>query len=127
MHAKAAGYRNWGKSQHDIVQTHLHNWDEFTIATEIPVYDDDVNGFMDLLRIHPKLGWKIEIPDFKPDLPGTAKSFPATAMKTKKMQNIAAQLDKYARLLALRTGIDPEYIFCTAFDDEAAFLLSNRE
>lgn len=122
-YAAAADYRRFGKEQHPIVQRHLKLDDPLTIALEVPLFDGDSNGFADIVRIHPAWDWMIEIADFKPDLPASAKRTPAFPMATKKMQQIAAQLDKYRRMLIERTGVPADKVFCTAFDDEAAFVL----
>lgn len=121
--AKEADYRNWSKDQHPIVQRYLRDHDPKTIATEAPVWDAETNGFMDMIRLHPESGWTIEIADFKPDLPASAKRSPAFPMATKKMQQIAAQLHKYRGMLSTLCVIPSDKIFCTAFDDEACFAL----
>jgi hypothetical protein len=106
-HADASGYRGWGKNQHPIVQRYLHENDPFTIATEVPVWNNSTSGFIDILRIH--ANGLIEIADFKP--------------YAKKEKKAAAQVKKYKDILCKTAYIPPEKVFCTWFDDEDSFIL----
>jgi hypothetical protein len=111
--AKDAGYRGFGREQHPIVQRYLRYNDDKTIATEVPVYDDERNGFIDILRVHechPVLGeWMIEISDFKPD-----------AAKEKKA---SAQVDKYRKLLSFCANVPIDKIFCSYNDDTDGYIV----
>lgn len=57
-----ADYDRAGRRQHDIVEEYFMRYDPNTIAVEIPLFDDEKTGFIDIIR----LGEKIEIVDFKP-------------------------------------------------------------
>lgn len=62
-HALKADYRNCGRGQHHRVQHQMLKYDPLTIAIEVPVFDDELNGHIDILRI---CNGKIQVLDFKP-------------------------------------------------------------
>ena len=106
-YAEESNYSGWGREQHPIVQRYLRENDPLTIATELPVFDNEKTGFIDILRILPDN--TIEIVDFKP--------------KAKKETKAATQISKYRDMLVDLLNIKPEHVVCTYFDDEVAFRL----
>lgn len=106
-HADKSNYRGWGRNQHPIVQRYLHENDAFTIASEVPLWDEEKTGFIDVLRVH-KDG-RIEIADFKP--------------KAAKEKKAASQIKHYKDMLCNMAHISPDKVFCTYFDDEDAYIL----
>lgn len=62
--AKKADYRDRWKFQHPVLQKYMLDNDPYTIATEVPIYDEKFSGHIDLIRLFPS---KIQVPDFKPE------------------------------------------------------------
>ena len=61
--ALEANYRGLRHKQHECVQNYLLAHDPDTIAIEVPVWDEDTLGHIDIIRLGPKIGvW-----DFKPE------------------------------------------------------------
>lgn len=98
--------RSYRGSPHDQVENYMLDHDEFTIATEIPIYSffDNVSGHIDLIRF--KDG-KIEIWDFK----------------NYRNYNVGSQLYWYRKLLALNLNIPEEDIQAGFFTYFKSFIL----
>lgn len=103
----AAQWAGKGKEQHPIVQNYFWYNDALTIGLEVPVWNDEVNGFIDILRVHPD--GRIEIADFKP--------------KAAKEKKAASQVARYKEMLCKNADISPEKVFCTWFDAQDGFIL----
>lgn len=123
QHAADAQYHDHGRTQHDKVQYHLHDHDPWTIATEVPVWGQEWNGMMDVVRLKP--AWIVELPDFKPDLPrGIIKKTvvgDVVGITTKKMLAICSQVARYWAGLRAITNIPAQQLVPLVFNDEAAF------
>jgi len=103
--ARDANYDDQGRFQHRIVQRHLMKEDSRSFASEVPVWDDELRGHIDLIRIlGPDM---IEVADFKP------------AAKNEKQA--ASQLYRYCHLLSQRTGIPLDHMQATYFDKDHAY------
>ena len=100
-HAVKAEYRGKGRQQHDTVQKYLIKNDEKVIATEVPVFNSTLHGFIDILRIDNN---KIQIVDFKPNA------------KSENKDKVCNQLYNYRSLVS--QFIDINKIQCLYFDDE---------
>lgn len=98
--AKDSNYMNRGKFQHEIMEQYLLENDPATMAIEIPVYDDEYLGHIDILRWHNK---RFQIVDFKPN-----------AAKEKKA---GTQVARYRQLFSKNTGV-PERLIDGAYFDE---------
>jgi len=95
--------------QHQIVGNYLLYNDPKTIACEIPVWDDEMSGYIDHIRYYKDLDM-LDVIDFKPN-----------AAQNKKA---ATQLKYYRQLLHERTGIPLDKIMGTYFDDKNAYSLT---
>ena len=103
--AKNANYDDQGKFQHRIVQRYMMEHDPKSYASEVPVWDEEFHGHIDLIRVHgPDL---IEVADFKP--------------KAKNEKKAATQVIRYAHLLSKRTGIPLNNMIATYFDKDHAY------
>jgi len=79
-------YRGRGKYQHETVQKYFLEFVGGTIAYEVPVWDDESIGHIDLLRIRREGTQEIvEVLDFKPD--------------AKKEKSASSQVYRYAKIL----------------------------
>ena len=107
--ARESGSEGKGIAQHEITQNHLYETDMSVIALEVPVFDDQVSGFIDILRVSPS--GRIEIWDFKP--------------KATKEKRAAGQLYTYRYLLARCTGIAIDQFDCFYFDWNDCFQLTD--
>lgn len=98
--------RSYRGSPHDQVENYMMDHDEFTIASEVPIYSffDNVSGHIDLLRF--KDG-KIEIWDFK----------------NYRNYNVGSQLYWYRKLLALNLDVPEEDILAGFFTYFKSFIL----
>ena len=63
--AEKASYRGSMSKQHSKVQNYFLDKDPHTIAIEIPVYNDEMLGHIDIIRLLPS--GIIEVLDFKPN------------------------------------------------------------
>ncbi len=109
--AKEADYQGRGHGMHATVQEYFLKNDKFTVATEIPVWDEEENtsGHIDLVRVLD--ADKIQVLDFKP--------------KAYREKKALSQVFRYRKTLAKRTGIPLKNIEAAYFDDEnACFLCS---
>ena len=104
--ALAANYRGKGDKQHDTVQAYFLARDPHTIATEAPVWGEDMEGSIDILQFD----GKISILDFKP---GCHKCVEAAM----------TQLYWYRKLLAAHLGRPTSNFDCFAFDDKRCYQL----
>lgn len=85
-----AGYHGHKGRQHEVVQDYLLKNDPYTIACEVPVWNSEYTGSIDVVRYLP--GKQIvQIVDFKP--------------KARKEKKVTGQLFKYAQLLSENSGI----------------------
>lgn len=107
-HAKAANYDEQGKFQHRIVQRYLMDNDVLSFASEVPVWDDELHGHIDLIRVIN--GDMLEIADFKP--------------KASSEKKAASQLYRYCHLLSKRTGIPLSNMRATYFDNQHAYTVT---
>lgn len=112
-----------GNSQHPLVQWHCLENDPFTIALEVPIFNDDMNGFIDILRLHED--WIIEVADFKPDTPKRLVLSREEGKKTKKQQQIESQVWRYAKWLVRILKIDPKFVIATYFDKNGCYRIIN--
>lgn len=106
-HLNSSNYYNSVNKQHEIAQKYLLNNDDATFAVEIPVWDEETHGFIDVIRCLPDD--KINIFDFKPN-----------AIKETKA---ASQVRRYAQLLSKKTGIPLQDIICSYGDGSHYFQL----
>jgi len=126
--AEEANYRGNGNQQHPIVQRHAFANDPDMLAYEIPVYDDEWEGHIDILRVvkqginldecgkaegkskieHP---FRFEIVDFKPEAHKETKA--------------ASQVWRYCNLFAQCTKIPLELIDGIYYDDRHAYQIGN--
>lgn len=81
-----SNYRGRGKYQHETVQKYFLEFVGGTIAYEVPVWDDESIGHIDLVRIRRVANAEtVEVLDFKPD--------------AKKEKNASSQVYRYAKIL----------------------------
>jgi len=104
--ASAANYHGRGAGQHQCVQDYFMMNDQYTVATEVPVWDADYTGSIDILRYFPEVD-TIQILDFKPN--------------AKKEKHVSGQLFKYAELFHDNAGIPFWNIELLYFDDTDAY------
>jgi hypothetical protein len=83
--ANDSAYYGQGNLQHWLAQKHFLENDPSTIAVEVPVWDKDYSGCIDILMYDAEND-RIIIYDFKPG--------------AKKEKNVSGQLFKYAQLLS---------------------------
>jgi len=105
--AANAQYQEREHWQHRAVQEDLLKLDPKTIATEIPVYDDEWVGHIDIIRW---VDGMIEIADFKPNAHKETKA--------------AGQIFRYRNLLAKALNIPAESIRACYFDDKNAYFIN---
>jgi hypothetical protein len=104
-YAADANYDEQGQFQHRIVQRYLMKNDPKSFASEVPVWDEEFHGHIDLIRVHgPNL---IEVADFKPNAKNEKKA--------------ATQVMRYCHLLSKRTGIPLSNMCATYFDKDNAY------
>lgn len=99
-------YAGNGNKQHIICQDYFLKNDPFTLCYELPVYNEERSGFIDLVRF---VDGRIQILDFKPH-----------AKKDNKIQ-VGSQLTRYRDLLCYNTGIDKSMIDLYYFDEEVVY------
>lgn len=97
-----AGFIGAGNRQHAIVEKHFMDNHPDCIGTEVPIYDNEIEGCMDIVLMR-KDPFKISILDFKPN-----------AAKEKRA---GAQLMAYQKALGFQTGIAPTDIDLYYFDE----------
>jgi len=79
-------YRGRGKYQHETVQKYFLECVGGTLAYEVPVWDDESIGHIDIVRLRKEGDQEIvEVFDFKPD--------------AKKEKNASSQVYRYAKIL----------------------------
>lgn len=105
-HAIKADYRNCGRGQHHRVQQQMLKYDRHTVAIEVPVFNGELSGHIDILRIFPE---HIEVADFKP-----------LAHKERKA---ASQVFRYITLLAAAMELPISKFQGFYFDDRSCFQL----
>lgn len=109
-----ADYINRESYQHEHMERHLLRNDPFTVAVEIPVWDDEYRGHIDILRLcfDAQISEHyVELWDFKPN-----------AAQEKKA---ASQVARYRQLLSVRTGIPLRKIRAGYFDNKNAYFLKD--
>lgn len=100
-------YKGNGKYQHDIVQGFFLDNDPHSLAIEIPVWDNELLGHIDLIRLFHD---KIQVCDFKP--------------KAHKETKAASQVHRYIDLLSRATWL-PRHLFeGVYFDEQYAYYLT---
>lgn len=104
--ANDAAYYGQGSKQHWIVQKHFLNYDDSTIAVEVPLWDEESSGCADIIR-YVAGSDRIQILDFKP--------------KAKAEKKVTGQLFQYAKLLSVCTGIPLSKIDLFYFDGEDTY------
>lgn len=114
-YAKKADYRRGMNYQHEYVQKYLLENDPHTIAIEVPVYDEEKTGFIDILRL---VGVNIEIWDFKPNAHKEDKN------------KVASQLLRYKQMLTERIYVDfntkIDNVLLYYFDDSKAYHVTSQ-
>lgn len=102
-----ANYKGNGKYQHDVVQSYFLDNDAHALAIEVPVWDNELLGHIDLIRIFQD---KIQVCDFKP--------------KSHKETKAASQVYRYIDLLSRATWL-PRHLFeGVYFDEQFAYYLT---
>lgn len=104
--AEHAEYRKQGRYQHDIVQQYLLKNDHKTVAIEVPVWDDELAGHIDIIRI---LHGVIQVADFKPE--------------AHREKVAGSQVKRYIDLLAKATRLPLSAFQGIYFDDRKAYQL----
>ena len=99
-----AGYEGQGNKQHDIVQSYFHQHCLECIATEMPVWNDEISGCVDIV-LYDKKEDKVILLDFKPNAHKESKA--------------ATQLFYYKKLLVEQTGITN--VECYYFDKDHCY------
>jgi len=87
-------WKGTGNKQHLIVQNHFMNNYSKTIAIEVPVWNDEASGCIDILNVNMN-PFIIDVIDFKPDTIHEKKA--------------SSQVYRYVEMLIKNTGIPPEY------------------
>jgi hypothetical protein len=105
-YAKKADYRGRQNGQHYCTQRYLLENDPHTIAVEIPVWNDNMSGHIDILRVFKN---RIQIADFKP--------------KAGMEKKAATQLHNYREMLSERLNIARSYFECVYFDELYSYYL----
>lgn len=93
-----------GVYAHDTLERFLVEKDLYCIGTEVPVWNEKMSGFIDVLRF--RQDGTIEIFDFKPN---AHKEDPA---------KVASQLFHYREMLCERTGMPRDSVICR-YGDQA--------
>jgi len=100
-------YKGNGKYQHDLVQSYFLDNDAHALAIEVPVWDNELLGHIDLIRLFPD---KIQVCDFKP--------------KAHKESKAASQVHRYIDLLSRATWL-PRHLFeGVYFDEQYAYYIT---
>lgn len=99
-----------GHDQHDIAQDWLLENDPMTLAVEVPVWNDERQGFIDIIRYNTDTN-RIEIVDLKPN---------ASAEKVTK---VTAQLHHYRLMFCELFDIPADMVDCLYFDEKNCYKL----
>ena len=102
-----AGYEGNGNRQHDIVQEYFHANHPDCIATEMPVWNDEMSGCVDIVLYNKKED-KVILLDFKPNAKAESKA--------------ATQLFYYKKLFVEQTGITN--VDCYYFDKDHCYYVN---
>lgn len=105
---RASNYEGHGQDQHTIVQKYLLANDMYTIACEVPVWDDTYHGFIDIVRHFPDEDI-VQIIDFKPN--------------AKKEKYAAGQVLAYMQLFHKMTGHPMERIEGLYLDNKDCYMV----
>lgn len=106
-----SSYAGNGNKQHTICQEYFLKHDKYTLAYELPVYNHERSGFIDIIRY---VDGKIQILDLKP-----------LASKENKIK-VGSQLKRYQELLSHQLNCDPDLIELFYFDEEAIYQVINK-
>lgn len=107
QYAAAANYKGTQRFQHDVVQRYLLENDPHTVAVEVPVWDDEYSGHIDILRRYED---KIQVWDFKPE--------------AHKEKWAGCQVKRYIMLLSKRLKLPLSAFEGYYFDDKWAYFLT---
>lgn len=99
-------YHGKSSRQHITVQDFLLKNDPTIICYELPVWNDERSGFVDLIRYKDN---QIFILDFKP------------RSASEKVAKVGSQMLRYRELLQFQLQCDPKLIRCVYFDDSNAY------
>lgn len=100
--ARDSKYQGSREYQHDVLQIHVLKNDETCVATEVPVWNKEMHGHIDILCLDPEYDI-IYIYDFKPN--------------AKRETKAASQLFRYKNLLVNLCGIHPDSVQLGYFDE----------
>jgi len=106
--AELSGYQGQGNKQHDVLQALFLKESQYCIATELPVYDDEYTGRIDILEYFPEDD-TIGLWDFKPNAAAERKA--------------ASQLLRYVTMLSALTKINHRDIKAGYFDEKNTYNL----
>lgn len=104
--AHASDYYGSSRRQHQMVQDYFLYHHPDCIATELPVWNSEWSGLIDIVLYNRKAG-RIAILDFKPD--------------ASKERSVSGQLYRYAKLLSECTGIPMSDIDTFYFDGKNTY------
>lgn len=104
--ARAANYHGTQRYQHDMVQRYMMENDPHTVAVEIPVWDDEYLGHIDIIR---RFEDKIQVLDFKPE--------------AHKEKTAGCQVKRYIMLLSKRLKLPLSSFEGYYFDDKWSYIL----
>ncbi len=107
--AKEVNWKGFGSRQHQIVEDHCIQNSIFTFACELPVWNDNTHGHIDIVDLLEDDC--IGLWDFKPN--------------ACKETHAASQCWNYKVLFCRITGVCPSKVMTGYFDDEALFLVNN--
>jgi hypothetical protein len=108
--AHRSEYEGQGFRQHAICQDYFLKNDPTIMCYELPVFDNERSGFIDLIRYKDE---KIYIMDFKPNA------------HKEKFQKVGSQLMNYKKLLQHQLRIPSEAIICQYFDNQNIYQITN--
>lgn len=106
--AMDADFKRQEKFQHRLVELEFMRNDPNTIATEIPVYNDEWSGHIDLLRVIDG-GKRLQLPDFKPNAHKETKA--------------ASQVYRYKKVLCEVLKISEDLVDACYFDENNSYFL----
>lgn len=101
-------YSGQGQDQHQVLEDYFLQADKKTVATEIPVWNDQYLGHIDIIQWDDETKM-IKVLDFKPNAKSEKKA--------------ASQVFRYCHLLAARLGISIKEIEGAYFDKDNYFVV----
>lgn len=102
--ARNVDYEGAGRRQHAIMQNYFFEHDRDCIALEMPVYNEELEGFVDIIRYQKPV---VQILDFKP--------------KADKEKNAAKQLWLYREMFCRLSCYPKEMVECYYFDNKYCY------